>query len=155
MKLALALVLVLLGYCTAVLFPFFPSQFTSDGVDNGCTSEIPLVGSFPFFGGDYTSYMVGYNGIVSFGGVCTPQGDAPNFPFSSSSPIVAPLWADTDYEVDVPGSNPASAIYYGSNTGPSPIDGIVTGFTAQEYIISTWFSAPYFDDQVDKYNSFQ
>jgi uncharacterized repeat protein (TIGR01451 family) len=125
------------GFTTSV----FPAN------DDDVTDQIPLGTNFNsgnglnFFGTTYQSLYISNNGILTFGplgadfGAYTPTG----LTESGVPPIIAPFWADVETS-----GNGSGLVTYGNDT--------VNGFNAFGV---NWINVGYFDDEVDKLNSFQ
>ena len=87
----------------------------------------------------YSSIYVNNNGNITFGSglsAFTPGVIGGN----SSRDIIAPLWADVDTRIDVPGIN----------------DGVFWDFnTTRDSVIITWSDVGYYRERTDRLNSFQ
>ena len=164
----LVFVFVLPCWCR-VLYPFnAPTQRRLDNLDDECSAEFNLAGSFPFFGTNYNKYSVSCNGLLIFGPGCIRAYTPIPFP-TATLPVLAVYWGDADFRdglllfhfpvkiannpIDVPGGSPSTAVYHMSYTGPSPIDS--NTFTATEWIQATWYRVGYYQRKITRYNTFQ
>ncbi|MEM8585169.1 MAG: nidogen-like domain-containing protein, partial [Bacteroidota bacterium] len=98
--------------------------------DGSLNLNIPF--SFELYGTSYNSLWINTNGNISFGG---PLSAFSSTGFPTSTPMVAPFWADVDTRNTLGGQ-----IYYKIN----PTN-----------IIVTWEGVGYYNQMVDKRNTFQ
>ena len=114
----------------------YPCTSSDAGVPDGCTpTTVPIGFAINFYGTTYSNLYVNNNGNVTF--------DAPlsdYIPFSltnASTRIIAPFFADADTRV-------GNTVTFGNDT--------VDGHSAFGV---NWIGVGYFDEGVDKLNSFQ
>ena len=103
--------------------------------DDSSTGSLLLPFAVNFFGTTYTSFFVNNNGNISFGapvGSFTPSA----FP-GSSTPIIAPYWADVDTS-----NQPGGGQVFYNIDDPSTL-------------AVTWSKVGYFSDHNNKLNDFQ
>jgi hypothetical protein len=114
--------------------------FTTGSVprnDDGSSPEVSLGFALNVNGSSYTSAYVNNNGNITFASPLssyTPQGIV-----NSSTPIIAPFWADVDTR-----ASGSSLVQYGSAT-----------INSQNVFGVNWINVGYFNTQADKLNSFQ
>jgi hypothetical protein len=107
--------------------------------DDGSTGVIPVPFTLNFFGVTYGALFVNNNGNVTFDG---PLGTYTPFPLlSTSTPIIAPFFAD----VDTRGTG-SSPVTYSFGTG---------SFGGRPAFCVDWVNVGYFGGHTDKLNSFQ
>ncbi|MGA9364473.1 MAG: SdrD B-like domain-containing protein [Bacteroidota bacterium] len=102
--------------------------------DDGSSSLIVIPFTFRFYGTPYDSLYINNNGNVTFGtsyGAYTSSG----FPSASVPPMIAPFWADVDTR------NTASGIVYHK--------------IETHRITIIWDHVGYYNEQVDKLNTFE
>lgn len=124
-----------LTYCDEIPFVGTPS-FTTE-IDDSPLATVPLQFSFCFYGVNYTSLQISANGNVQFSTNSTAF-SATGFP-STAVNMIAPFWADGETMVNFGGFT------YGK---------IKVVSNATNMIIS-WDSLGYFNNNLDKLNSFQ
>ena len=157
------------------LYRFGPS--VSDSVvplEDDNYISVPL-GQWPirFFGGSYSSLYVNNNGCLSFS-IGVPGYIPQPFPQSrgaGGNPVIAPFWADVDTRMDAGavGNLTRNRVYYRVRSGAqiAPADAAQlrddvaaifpaeTDFTARVMVVATWFAVGYYQQAVDKLNTFQ
>lgn len=132
---ALAAKTASLTYCDEIPFVGTPS-FTTE-VDDSPLATVALQFNFCFYGVNYTSLKISANGNVQFSTNSTAF-SATGFP-STAVNMIAPFWADGETMVNFGG------LTYGK---------IKVVSNATNMIIS-WDSLGYFNNNLDKLNSFQ
>ena len=101
--------------------------------DDGTTAAKALPFTFCMYGTNYTSFYINNNGNITFGSGYTPF-TSTGFP-STAAVMVAPFWADVDTR------NAASGLVYYK--------------IMPTYVIVQWKQVGYYNQQVDKLNTFQ
>jgi len=132
--------------------------------DDCCDNPVDLKDDIKikFFGVQYGKFWPCSNGLISFSGkvtTFTPE----KFPVSKQ-PMVAAYWADVDLRTCRPQSNARCSyhtVYYGEKA--QFLDAVITRdyfsstqkFVAKVAIIQTWDRVGYYENQIDKENTFQ
>ncbi len=120
-------------------------QSTLAPSDDDAFGPAPLGFTIDFFGVEFDSVWVSNNGYLSFG----PE---PVFDFDLSSrgirdfgsPVIAPFFADVD-------SRAGGTVSLGSGTFPNTGDGL----DGAPYFCAIWRDVGYYDQRVDRRNTFQ
>jgi len=160
--LSLALFAIMIGSSIAA-----PSFFAPYGPSNGdstlhrnddeSTSTVSLIGGMNFFGSIRSTVYVNNNGLITLDastGVYTPSGLN-----TVGQPTIAAFWAD----IDTRPSN-GGYVYYRSTVSPSvvaPLSQFVrdtnpgSTFVGTKCFIVTWDQVGYYNQKVNKLNTFQ
>ena len=104
--------------------------------DDGSSLVIPLPFTFSLYGDQYTSCYINNNGNISFV-ASYPTYSASGFP-NTQFKMLAPFWADVDTRVQGGGSG-----------------GTVTYRLTSTALYVNWTAVGYFNQQIDKLNTFQ
>jgi len=132
------------GVGANLFYPFSATDGTwtlaLSGNDDGSTSLISLPFAVSFFGESFPGLFINNNGNVTFG---APNGEFSSTGFPASGPkMIAAFWADVD-------TRPAASGKVWRKSLDSNGDGTLDTF------VVTWDNVGYFNQQVDKLNTFQ
>ncbi|KAM6907349.1 alpha-tectorin [Xenentodon cancila] len=143
-----------------VLYPYGPGQrdLETPKMDDGSSTEVPLLIPFIFFNVPYRSIYVNNNGVISFS-VQVSQFTPEAFPLSDSRSFIAPLWADVHNGI-------RGDVYYRETTDPEILERAtqdvrkhfknMPAFTAVWVFIATWNQVTFYGgSQTTPVNTFQ
>ncbi|XP_065916878.1 uncharacterized protein [Dysidea avara] len=147
--------------CVSEFYPF--GNDSGDAVlpypsdSQGTSPSITLSEDFVFFNQVVRTTYIHDNGVISFGShynVCTPM----SLPLDGTDKIIAPYWADVD-------TRGTGNIYYRQTTDPNLLaratSEIGAAFptslnnTISNLLIATWDRVGYYNNGIDKTNTFQ
>ncbi|XP_016141425.1 alpha-tectorin-like [Sinocyclocheilus grahami] len=149
-----------LAFSQDILYPFGPAHrdLETPKMDDGSSSEIPLLIPFIFLNVPYRSLYVNNNGVISFN-IQVSQFTPEAFPLSDSRCFIAPLWADVHNGI-------RGDVYYRETTDPETLERAtqdvrkyfknMVSFTATWVFIATWNQVTFYGgSQTTPVNTFQ
>ncbi|XP_041090795.1 uncharacterized protein LOC121303959 [Polyodon spathula] len=141
-----------------ILYPFGLAFRDSETpkMDDGSSTEVPLLIQFIFFNMPYRSIFVNNNGVISFN-VQVSQFTPEAFPLTDSRSFIAPFWADVHNGI-------RGDVYYRESTDPDILQRATldirryykSSFSASWVFIATWHQVTFYGgSQGTPVNTFQ